>query len=501
MESPFTPHFDTNYVPSDEEVKYIQTDLLFHSTELARLDDLIAQLSLQRQKIQTYIDAHKALISYARRLPHDIVQEIFLACLPTDVNANICPQNAPQVLCRICSAWRAVALSTPRLWASLLLPVEFILDDEQRRAAVSRWMKRSGACPISLSIVASPASWQTRVPGPRPNDIASVMDSLVDSAARWRQVELARFPSEAGLQALTEVSTPILEDLKVGCHRLDNPLRWNMFESPRLRNLALSASIGLGAFILDMPVGWANLTNLLLECTGSSSQGMSPFTVLSLLKRCPNLVSFRFSMSDVGEVLPLEGPVVLPLLHTFAILAPCNVLTQNIGDLMAQLVMPELRNLYMPRRYPRRPHHQTSFLAPLATRSPLLKTLTIDMGCFTESVLIESLQALSSLTRLVVTDSPTGMSADTEQLLVALTPTCPLLTPKQSIACPVLEDLSIHGCRILSDDLLLSFIQQRTDLCEARLRRLAIEYEGSKPGVDLVPFRERGLEVLLYHSP
>ncbi|KAJ6616648.1 hypothetical protein B0H10DRAFT_1632687, partial [Mycena sp. CBHHK59/15] len=75
----------------------------------------ILDLSKQVPKIQTYIDAHQASISPASRLPYDIVGEIFVACLPTDRNPVMSATEAPVILCRICSAWRAIALSTPRL--------------------------------------------------------------------------------------------------------------------------------------------------------------------------------------------------------------------------------------------------------------------------------------------------------------------------------------------------------------------------------------------------
>ncbi|KAJ7107751.1 hypothetical protein C8R44DRAFT_680533, partial [Mycena epipterygia] len=152
MDSPFTCQLHTNYVPSDAEIKYIQADLILHSAELARLDNLITQLSAQREQLQAYVNAHKALISYARRMPHDIVQEIFLACLPDDADAKRgCPQEAPQLLCRICSGWRAIALSTPQLWTSLHLSVEFVMDSSPRKAFLDRWVQRSAALPISLS--------------------------------------------------------------------------------------------------------------------------------------------------------------------------------------------------------------------------------------------------------------------------------------------------------------------------------------------------------------
>ncbi|KAJ6594636.1 hypothetical protein B0H19DRAFT_901465, partial [Mycena capillaripes] len=153
MESEFLDRLNTNYVPSDEEIERIQKNLSFQVKEFDRLDKLILDLCDERDKIGASIDSHKALISIPRRLPRDIVQEIFLACLPTDKNAAMSPQEAPLLLCRICSAWREVALSTPRLWASLHIPLLSILEDERRMAALVQWFKRSSECPLSLSVV------------------------------------------------------------------------------------------------------------------------------------------------------------------------------------------------------------------------------------------------------------------------------------------------------------------------------------------------------------
>ncbi|KAJ6455346.1 hypothetical protein DFH09DRAFT_962668, partial [Mycena vulgaris] len=113
------------------------------------IEERIQALSAQRDKIQSYIDTHKALISHPRRLPPDILGEIFVVCLPVDRDA------APLLLCRICSTWRSIALSTPRLRASLQVSLDFILvlQDEQRIAAVFQWLRLSAACPLSLTFI------------------------------------------------------------------------------------------------------------------------------------------------------------------------------------------------------------------------------------------------------------------------------------------------------------------------------------------------------------
>ncbi|KAJ7629863.1 hypothetical protein B0H17DRAFT_867535, partial [Mycena rosella] len=116
------------------------------------LEALIRDLSDQREKTLAYIDAHQALISPARRLPRDIVQEIFLACLPSHRNVVMSATEAPLILARIFSAWRTIALSTPALWASLHLPLEYIFD-HSLHVPVTKWLGRSGRCPLSLSII------------------------------------------------------------------------------------------------------------------------------------------------------------------------------------------------------------------------------------------------------------------------------------------------------------------------------------------------------------
>ncbi|KIL67068.1 hypothetical protein M378DRAFT_53677, partial [Amanita muscaria Koide BX008] len=61
-----------------------------------------------------------------QRLCPEILTEIFTFCLP-DVPKNlwqlehISSRNAPLVLCSVCSSWRSLAISTPRLWQTLHL--------------------------------------------------------------------------------------------------------------------------------------------------------------------------------------------------------------------------------------------------------------------------------------------------------------------------------------------------------------------------------------------
>ncbi|KAJ7479519.1 hypothetical protein FB451DRAFT_1448470 [Mycena latifolia] len=102
MSSPFTSKLGTNYCSQDEEITEIQALLVDPAHRLQRLDDEISEvqkaldkLTEERVRLAAYVDAHRALISPVWRLALDIIQEIFLACLPTHRNCfNLCSWGA-----------------------------------------------------------------------------------------------------------------------------------------------------------------------------------------------------------------------------------------------------------------------------------------------------------------------------------------------------------------------------------------------------------------------
>ncbi|KAF8195629.1 hypothetical protein K438DRAFT_1826258, partial [Mycena galopus ATCC 62051] len=129
VDSPFANRLNTNYVPSDSETLEIRALLVDPEAQLARIDaqikeveNTLDQLKTQRASLRQPIDAHRALISPIRRIPQDVLIEIFLSCLPSEHNAIIDPAEAPLVLGRICRYWKSIAYSTPMLWSSLHIP-------------------------------------------------------------------------------------------------------------------------------------------------------------------------------------------------------------------------------------------------------------------------------------------------------------------------------------------------------------------------------------------
>ncbi|KAJ6608131.1 hypothetical protein B0H10DRAFT_2069060 [Mycena sp. CBHHK59/15] len=333
--SPFFNELNTNYVPSDIEIMQIQTDLISHTEELARLNTLIHDLCSQRDEIQEYVDSHKALISAPRRLPDDIVREIFVACLPTYRNAVMSRREAPLVLCSISSAWRAIALSMPRLWAALHIPLQFAPANRRRSTVVSEWLQRSGVCPLSLSVVAL-SPW-----GQPDDDVTGTMNILAGFADRWQNLELSvTLPFQH--QGLESVSAPMLSTMTL---RIDVPvmeiLSWKLLMGQSLHTLSLRAC-ALDDLAALIPPAWENLIHLCLE-DPNHYHGLSSPCVLAILRHCSRLTSIQFQMSEsIIETQP-GTCIVMPSLESFTILnnvAPLNVLE----GLMECLSMPKLND-------------------------------------------------------------------------------------------------------------------------------------------------------------
>ncbi|KAJ7149443.1 hypothetical protein C8R43DRAFT_839274, partial [Mycena crocata] len=87
----------TGYIPSQSETEGTHSDLVSLWKEFGRLDRdaLIKDLSAQRDQVKETIESKQALTSPVRRLPHDILEEIFLACLPSHRHAVMSAREAP----------------------------------------------------------------------------------------------------------------------------------------------------------------------------------------------------------------------------------------------------------------------------------------------------------------------------------------------------------------------------------------------------------------------
>ncbi|KAJ7879524.1 hypothetical protein B0H14DRAFT_3858388 [Mycena olivaceomarginata] len=276
MSSPFASRLGTNYSAQDKEIDEIKALLVEPSQKLKRLNDEIDvmrkaldKLVEERDILSTYVDAHRALISPVRRLHLDILEAIFIACLPTHRNCVMSAQEAPVILGRICSSWRAISLKN----AATLSKVE------QRLQVTDAWLRRSKSCPLSISLESSydhgmgPPFTHPATPNAEP-----FLDILIPFASRWQTISLAiSLLAVQTLLRLTENEVPLLKSLMIS-ERRDNPQdipQWTLpqaciLHAPGLTEFSL---MGRNAHSPDLPLRWSHLTALTLMGSGWGTVG------------------------------------------------------------------------------------------------------------------------------------------------------------------------------------------------------------------------------------
>jgi len=331
----------TNYIPNEEEILYIKTSLLpgpasklkAVEVELNRITALYNDLSTQRQDLCAEIDGYRALISPARRLPVDILQEIFIHTLPTAHNALINSNECPLLLTRICSGWRRIALTTPYLWSTIHIPIPTIASGQiypwgginfsdfseefktssveyltRYATLVTNWLNRSGACPLSISLFDPCDSFL-------PKEYYDILvDSFLQFSTRWKNLVLDSWsPHIERLADVADSDVPLLERLTIRDFNSLTPasqaLSWKdsgLIKAPCLREIACTQVMDN---IINYPLKWGQLT--LLKLTQSVQEWGSPAnTSLSdialMLSMSPRLISCHFEISLLDRI-PGDG--------------------------------------------------------------------------------------------------------------------------------------------------------------------------------------------------
>ncbi|KII91818.1 hypothetical protein PLICRDRAFT_105807, partial [Plicaturopsis crispa FD-325 SS-3] len=122
----------TNELPSTMEAQasqaYIDGAEEHMRVFLAGLETILTTLDILNRQcdvLEETIHCYKAVFSPFRRLPAELLSEVFVHCLPPDsapspyappLSSGPALGSAPLLLMSVCKRWRAVALSTPRLW-------------------------------------------------------------------------------------------------------------------------------------------------------------------------------------------------------------------------------------------------------------------------------------------------------------------------------------------------------------------------------------------------
>ncbi|KAJ7138212.1 hypothetical protein C8R44DRAFT_695340, partial [Mycena epipterygia] len=128
--APGTRHhrlLNSNEVPLESDSTFVQSAISKAGVRLACLDDAISelrdrmkQLEEERASVLIQLAQNAAIISPLRRMPPEVLGEIFSWTLPSVgalKHGHLGVAYSPWILTHISSRWREVSLSIPSLWS------------------------------------------------------------------------------------------------------------------------------------------------------------------------------------------------------------------------------------------------------------------------------------------------------------------------------------------------------------------------------------------------
>ncbi|KAJ2930475.1 hypothetical protein H1R20_g6611, partial [Candolleomyces eurysporus] len=270
--APFLLH--SSSIPSEEEklsvekaIQETKTTLSVLDEEIARLRSSLALLESRREGTERHLAEQQAVLSSLRHIPPEILGEIFLyTCSESTISwprHSHPPQSEipvideiPWQLGAVCSYWRTVLHSLPKLWstihvdvASAQIPqgVPTLYLTQRVHRFIETCLTRSGSEPLNFTLkyAATPSK------SPEEDDAreltCSVLAALVEVSERWANVtlDLEDLFSFHAILAPARERVPNLHTLYLcsSGQSATTPRPWHAIDAfvvaPRLANLTL----------------------------------------------------------------------------------------------------------------------------------------------------------------------------------------------------------------------------------------------------------------------
>ncbi|KAH6869746.1 hypothetical protein BKA70DRAFT_1451760 [Coprinopsis sp. MPI-PUGE-AT-0042] len=212
LEGPQGRLLHSEHEPSGEEKVSSLHNILQRRFALDDLKSLSATLHAYQQKLERALDLYEGVISPIRRLPDDLLQEIFarlsvgqagrIIILDPNRVSQSKQEPPPLVLERVCSRWLRLIRSTVELWTDL--KYEYLPDDPDDwvplMAFTDRLLAQSKDAPLTMAFFPQSSDFSATAKAAQALH-PGIFDKLVQSTERWREL-CANPGSIASLQAV-----------------------------------------------------------------------------------------------------------------------------------------------------------------------------------------------------------------------------------------------------------------------------------------------------------
>jgi hypothetical protein len=297
------------------------------------------------------------MLSPVRRVPTDVLCEIFVHCLPKTI--SIAPRNwllakePPLLLCHVCSKWRRTAINFHTLWKALVLPTSYTFKNDTQSSFVhpsvsptlNSWFARAGTCFLSLGLNLFYEEGTVR------SGLTVHLEDVLNRlpVSRLQHLSLSTFlPNDVYFlsrisQEFTQLESIVLKaEHDGGVLNLRNARQPDhlLQSAPRLHSAELHNFIYVDAFPKYF-LPWSQLTHLRVEkCLGERMWYI-------LICCCTNLQHGIFWFDCGSE----HDPTILPSSHDITLphLFDLTVYVTNSGETpnFRKLVFPALRRLQL----------------------------------------------------------------------------------------------------------------------------------------------------------
>ncbi|KAJ6520538.1 hypothetical protein C8R45DRAFT_1205484 [Mycena sanguinolenta] len=311
----FTPSFMREYPMLRKQLPFTNS----FGIEIISKEEETHGLHCEVAELRRRSEQHKAIIAPIRRIPIEMLAEIFSQLTVIEAESSrssdlydfvddasflamadklIRPglRKAPLIFCKVSRQWRAIALSTPRLWNSISL------DCTDRRTSIflcDMWLKRSGSLPLSIRLY---RRWSGNAQQEVVDDCQDLLRTILPYAARWRLIDIVNLPAASFdvFDGYLPDSLPALEALFIDC---DSPSvsSWEGLPiAPKLRLLRfrdIDVNTGAGEW---SAFPWSQLTNIDVgRC--------STYDCLQILREASTAVACKFVIERSS---PMQHPPV-----------------------------------------------------------------------------------------------------------------------------------------------------------------------------------------------
>lgn len=498
-----------------------QANLSLISSRINWIDEQIAHLHSQREVLVSKQDHEsknvailKSILSPIRRVPTDVLREIFQYCLPKALSgAPMSVSNAdqaPLLLFQVCSKWRRTALGFPYLWRALSLKAKFKIKDERNyittihpsvSTILETWFSRAGTwCPLSLTLRLREVCEDF---GEDSSELLLKFEELFNRLPNSRLQHLSFSVSSASntyflskiSRDFTELESIFLDAQSFRSSFYDPiPAPHHLLQSaPRLH------SAELHNFIYDpFPknlIPWSQLTHLRVE----RELGERLWHII--IRHCTNLQHGIFSLDMHGIRQPPGIPtsdhhISLPYLVDLTI----HIDSQGCQPNFHRLVFPVLRRLQLLFGWIGLPHlWDNNFFSGTRTVSGSLTSLALVGSVIVTEVQIQLLlESSPSITELRV-----SVVTNYSNFFLALTDVR-LLPKLETLRCDI---RALEYAETNIPQLIASFVRSRWLISPpistiARLRHLTLKFPSGWEYMDRVrqalePFRNEGLSLVV----